>query len=231
MIANQIASKIRAGEFLPGRRLPSERELAGRLQVSRTSVREALIALELEGYVEVRVGTGVFVLASREGGGYGGETAGSTAHPLHGDIGPFELISAHLLVEPECAALATKNASEAQIAAIEAAGRAMEGSETPTAHNRAFHIAIAEATGNAALVVTVTNLWNLRDSSAIYDKLEPHFVARKVRQVAEIEHDAIIKTILARNPVAARRAMRTHFLEIRRRLREDLAGGIDIRIR
>lgn len=61
MISQQIATKIRAGDFALQSRLPSERELATSLQVSRTSVREALIALELEGYVEVRVGSGVYV--------------------------------------------------------------------------------------------------------------------------------------------------------------------------
>ena len=60
MIADQIAGRIRAGDFPRGGRLPSERELAEQLQVSRASIREALIALEIEGYVEVRVGTGVF---------------------------------------------------------------------------------------------------------------------------------------------------------------------------
>ena len=66
MIADQIVGRIRAGDFPRGSRLPSERELAEQLQVSRASIREALIALEIEGYVEVRVGSGVFVTA-REG--------------------------------------------------------------------------------------------------------------------------------------------------------------------
>ena len=66
MIADQIAGRIRAGDFPRGGRRPSERELAEQLQVSRASIREALIALEIEGYVEVRVGTGVFVTATRE---------------------------------------------------------------------------------------------------------------------------------------------------------------------
>jgi DNA-binding FadR family transcriptional regulator len=235
MIANQIASKIRAGEFRPGTRLPSERELANLLQVSRTSVREALIALEIEGYVEVRVGTGVFVTTDKEGSAAptaGTDAAAATAtvtamQPMPGDIGPFDLLVAHLLLEPECAALAAKNASAVQIAAVEAAGRAMEGSDSPTVHNRVFHIAIAEATGNAALVAAVTTLWNLRDSSVIYNKLEQHFVTRGIWQIAEVEHDEIIKAISARDPAAARRAMRVHFQEIRRRLREDFSSELE----
>ena len=61
VIANQIKDKIRGGSYRSGERLPAERELAEMLQVSRPSVREALIALEIEGWVDVRVGSGVYV--------------------------------------------------------------------------------------------------------------------------------------------------------------------------
>src|SRR3546814_14443504 len=64
MISRQIAEKIQAGEFPVGSRLPSERDLAAGLRVSRTTVREALIALELDGYVEIRIGAGVFVVGA-----------------------------------------------------------------------------------------------------------------------------------------------------------------------
>src|SRR6478672_3812135 len=60
-IADQLAELIARGEFPPGTRLPAERELAVSLGVSRTSVREAIISLEMSGLVEVRVGTGIFV--------------------------------------------------------------------------------------------------------------------------------------------------------------------------
>ncbi|HEX3063454.1 MAG TPA: GntR family transcriptional regulator, partial [Usitatibacter sp.] len=84
-IADQIAALIERGEYGPGQRLPPERDLAKQLGVSRPSVREALIALEVEGYVEVRVGSGVYVLGPRHG---------PAAHPLPADSGPFELIRA-----------------------------------------------------------------------------------------------------------------------------------------
>ena len=64
-IAGQLSTLIASGEFAPGARLPSERDLAVQLGVSRPSVREALIALEVEGKVEVRVGAGIFVAAAR----------------------------------------------------------------------------------------------------------------------------------------------------------------------
>ena len=71
-IADQIRSLIRSGEFAAGARLPPERDLAKQLGVSRPSVREALIALEVEGLVEVRIGSGIYVQApatSRAGNG------------------------------------------------------------------------------------------------------------------------------------------------------------------
>jgi DNA-binding transcriptional regulator YhcF (GntR family) len=64
-IAEQIRGLIRSGEYRPGARLPPERDLAKQLGVSRPSVREALIALEVEGLVEVRIGSGIYVHALR----------------------------------------------------------------------------------------------------------------------------------------------------------------------
>src|ERR1700675_4665580 len=111
-IADQIAALIEKGEYAAGQRLPPERDLAKQLGVSRPSVREALIALEVEGYVEVRVGSGVYVV---------GRGGGARAEPLSADSGPFELIKARWLIEAECAALAARQATKAQVRAIEEA--------------------------------------------------------------------------------------------------------------
>ena len=106
-IADQIAALIEKGEYAAGERLPPERDLAKQLGVSRPSVREALIALEVEGYVEVRVGSGVYVAGARSG----------AMEALPADSGPFELIRARWLIEAECAALAAKAATKAQVRA------------------------------------------------------------------------------------------------------------------
>src|SRR6202795_3495135 len=111
-IADQIAALIEKGEYAAGQRLPPERDLAKQLGVSRPSVREALIALEVEGYVEVRVGSGVYVV---------GRGPGARAETLPADSGPFELIKARWLIEAECAALAARQATKAQVRAIEEA--------------------------------------------------------------------------------------------------------------
>ncbi|KAJ8134059.1 hypothetical protein OY671_012727, partial [Metschnikowia pulcherrima] len=114
MIAAQIAGRIRAGDFPRGGRSPSERELAEQSQVSRASIREASIASDIEGYVEVRVGTGVFVTATREAAP--AATAAAPAAPQD-EIGPFDSLEARMSIEPECAASAAQQGSPAQIAA------------------------------------------------------------------------------------------------------------------
>src|SRR4051812_33766107 len=113
-IARQLSELIAAGEFKNGQRLPSERELAEQLGVSRPSVREALIALEIEGKVEVRVGSGVFVTEGKP-------HRLAIASTVPQGEGPFELLQARITVEGEVAALAAANPTEAEIADIEAA--------------------------------------------------------------------------------------------------------------
>jgi DNA-binding FadR family transcriptional regulator len=221
MIADQIAGRIRAGDFPPGRRLPSERELAEQLQVSRASIREALIALEIEGYVEVRVGTGVFA-ASKEGTVMAA-ASGSATNAAQGqdDIGPFDLLEARLMIEPECAGMAAQQATPAQLAAIREAHEGMSLTDSPGRHDREFHSAIAAACGNAALAATVTHLWNLTQSSSVYRRMQDYFVDTKVWAAAHAEHQRILTALLARDPIRARHAMHAHLLGILARLRED----------
>lgn len=219
MIADQIAARIRAGDFLPGERLPSERELAEQLEVSRPSIREALIALEIEGYVEVRVGTGVFVAQPKP------ETeARALAAVPYGDIGPFDLMEARILIEPECAALAAQHRSSEQMAAIDAAAAAVHGAVIPGLHDRELHFAIAEASGNQALAETVRHLWSLLDNNVVLSRLEQHFVTHEVWKVAEIEHEHMCEAIRAGDPYAARKAMKNHLVGILGRLREDFGS-------
>jgi len=213
MIADQIAGRIRAGDFPRGGRLPSERELAEQLQVSRASIREALIALEIEGYVEVRVGSGVFVTAARD-------SAAPSSAALD-EIGPFDLLEARMLIEPECAALAAQQGSDAQLAAIRKAHAGMSLTDSPGLHDREFHRAIAAACGNAALASSVAHLWDLSLASPVFSRMQDYFVNTKVWAVAHAEHQRILTAILARDPIRARHAMHAHLIGILARLRED----------
>ena len=206
-IADQIAALVESGEYKPGARLPPERNLATQLGVSRPSVREALIALEVEGYVEVRVGSGVYV--TNTGSGVGRNPA------LPADSGPFELIRARWLIESECAALAAREASGAQIRAIEDALEDMvqehvrKKNPMPLAADRLLHLRIAEASGNSALVLVVKTLWDQR-TGPLFMQLENHFTTAETWTTAIKEHSDVVNAIVKHDAKSARAAMRRH---------------------
>src|SRR5258706_1264495 len=110
-IADQLTMLITSGEFRRGERLPSERDLAVQLGVSRPSVREALIALEIQGLVEVRVGAGIFVAQAER----------PAVVPVNEGQGPFELLRARWLIEGEIAALAAREGTKGELPPIPAA--------------------------------------------------------------------------------------------------------------
>lgn len=210
-IADQIAALIERGEYAKGARLPPERDLARQLGVSRPSVREALIALEVEGHVEVRVGSGVYVR---------GGPPKVLPEPLPADSGPFELIRARWLIEGECAALAAKEASRARMRAIEEALEQMERDTKrhvlPLGADRLFHLRIAEASGNSALALVVKTLWDQR-TGPLFLRLEHHFDTPELWSVAIREHRDVIEAIERRDPAGARNAMRRHMNHAARR--------------
>jgi DNA-binding FadR family transcriptional regulator len=209
-IADQIRALIGSGEFPAGSRLPSERDLAKQLGVSRPSVREALIALEVEGLVEVRIGSGIYAL---EQAGKPITATGDSAEPVEAEAGPFELLRARYVIESECAALAAKTAKKPQVQAIEAALEQMKGeihtAQQPLGGDRLFHLRIAEATGNGALVAVVKMLWEER-TGPLYQQLEEHYDSPALWASAMAEHRAVLKAIAARDSAAARTAMQRH---------------------
>ena len=204
-IADQIAALIERGEYKPGERLPPERDLAKQLGVSRPSVREALIALEVEGYVEVRIGSGVYV--------HGPRPAARERAELPADSGPFELIKARWLIEAECAALAAKSATRAQVKAIGDALESMEAKrrkgEMPLEEDRLFHLRIAEASGNSALALVVKTLWDQR-AGPLFRRLEDHYDTPQLWGHASSEHRDIYDAIARHDAAGARATMRKH---------------------
>lgn len=213
-IAEQIERLIKRGEYKPGSRLPPERDLARQLKVSRPSVREALIALEVEGYVEVRVGSGVYVARS------GQTTDRARAAALPADSGPFELISARRLIESECAALAARHATASQLRAVRAALAAMERDRRrnvmPLGNDRRFHLTIAEASANSALALAVRTLWDQR-TGPLFLRLEHHFDTPVLWDAAIAEHEAVVGAIEKHDAAGARAAMRRHMDHAARR--------------
>jgi DNA-binding FadR family transcriptional regulator len=167
-------------------------------------VREALIALEVEGLVEVRIGSGIYVRPPGDG-------AASDAPEAM--AGPFELLRARYVIESECAALAAKSAKRVQIQAIEEAlddmDREMEAGRQPLPSDRLFHLRIAEATGNGALVHVIKLLWDER-TGELFKRLEHHYDTPALWRAAVSEHRAVLESIAAHDPDAARAAMQRH---------------------
>ena len=215
-IADQLAQLIARGEFPPGSRLPAERDLAASLGVSRTSVREAIISLEMSGLVEVRVGTGIFVTAPPEERTRIGGDAGP---------GPFELLAARKLVEGEIAALAARNATSDDAAALRQSVERLEAKvddfAAREAEDRDFHLLIAKATGNGSLELVVEGLWNQR--AELWGRLQQHFHTEELAERTIHDHAAIATAIAAHDPSAARVAMHRHLARVTR----EFQRGVD----
>jgi GntR family transcriptional regulator, uxu operon transcriptional repressor len=215
-IADQLAQLIARGEFPAGTRLPAERELAASFGVSRASVREAIISLEMNGLVDVRVGTGIFVAPQPDSVSRAGGDAGP---------GPFELLAARKLVEGEIAALAAKNATPASVAALrESVGRIeanLNEFALREAEDRDFHLLLAKATGNGSLELVVEGLWNQR--AELWGRLQQHFHTAALAERTIRDHAAIAAAIEAKNPDAARAAMHRHLARVTR----EFQRGVD----
>jgi len=219
-IADQISGLIDAGEFRPGSRLPAERELAQTLGVSRASVREAIISLEIAGMVEVRVGTGIFVTPKPATTGDARRAAGD-AGP-----GPFELLNARKLVEGEIAALAASNAGTADLDALRQSMLHMtehlDDFAVREEGDREFHLTLAKATGNSSLELVVEGLWNQR--AELWGRMQRHFHTEALARQTIRDHAAIVRAVAARDPTTARTAMHRHLSRVIREFQRGLNG-------
>ncbi|WP_298308102.1 FadR/GntR family transcriptional regulator [uncultured Erythrobacter sp.] len=200
-VAEQIAELIDEGAYRPGTRLPGERELAEKLGVSRVTIREAEIALQAIGRLEIKTGSGVYVSEKK-----------SVIGEALPNASAFEVTEARLLVESEAAALAAHNISDEAVAKL---GELIEQMRTGTPKeadeaDEQFHITIAEASNNAAMVHTIQSLWRMREDipevKATYQSVCIHDAESRTE-----EHRAVFDALRDRDPARARAAMREHF--------------------
>jgi len=206
-VAHQIEELIRGGVFEAETRLPPERVLIKQLGVSRSVLREALIVLELQGLVEIKVGAGTYVKKPAE------KAAAETGGLNFDHVGPFELLAARRLVEGEAAKLAATTATAEDIAKIEAAYRQIEEDIEPymmrhTA-DRSFHTAIAEATRNPALITIIAAFWS-RYRQLIIEQASERARRPENREAAIADHRAIFLCIKNRDGNGARAAIQAH---------------------
>jgi len=202
-VANKILELIDSGVFPPGSRLPGERDLAEKFGVSRVSVREAEISLQAQGRIEIKVGSGAYVL----------DASNRKVNGLP-KVGPFELTEARALFEAESAALAAPIITDETLKELEGYIEIMSGKKSSTMNaeeaDSAFHLAIARSTNNHAIMFVIDSMWKMRTEAAQLQKVYKNVCDRDTSH-REAEHQAILDALKNRDSSAARIAMRAHF--------------------
>jgi len=218
IVARRIARMIETNAKDSNWRIPSERELAEELEVSRPVVREAVIALEMRGIVEVRGRAGMVVLPAR-GKPINFDGIGNDAGP-----GPFELLEARMAIEASAAAMAAERATTYDIMVLEECIAQMQQETDVMLLNekgdRDFHMTIAKMTGNAIIVSIIETLWAQRDESIMWKKLHEHIHAPSVRPLWIGDHHAVVAALRMRHPDAAYKAMARHIRNVSNELLE-----------
>ncbi len=216
-IADRLVTAIALGEFVPGQRLPTERELAATLNVSRTSVREALHRLAGGGYVDIQRGRtgGAFVKAS-----WGPGSASMVRRTLVPHWADFEqLLDIRRLIESLIAGTAAMRHTPAELGAIQAAAAAYEHArasrEDSRAADRALHAAIAAATHNAYLARLSRQIG---DQVSLGFQAEPY--SARIRSRAIEQHHALVALIAGRESERAALLAVEHFSLTESALRE-----------
>ena len=208
-VADRIAADIRAGRLVPGERLPSERDLARRLEVGRASVREAIAALQVAGMLETRPGSGSFVAAG----------AAERVREAH-DASPSDLLEARAMLEPAVARLAARRGlpdeeTEALIAAMETAAEDGDLAGWNDCDRR-FHRRIAALTGNAVVLDLADRIAAVMDEP-LWQRLRDESVAVQGRTTLHLaEHRMIYEAIAEGDADAAELYATQHIRRVRR---------------
>lgn len=221
-IVEIIKKDIAEGKYREGDTLPSERDLAKHLQVSRTSVREAIIALEVAGWVEVRLGSGIYVKNVQPSAITPSLTTfqDPELRPFlmnAEEISPFSLLQARLLIEPECAALAAKNMTSEALQLIKEAyvQNVSDNIMHSTKHlgDRLFHIRIAEASGNDAYAFLLRQLM-AHQYGQLFTTLQRLYTPEDMPMRSQQEHLDILIALENKDVQAAKSAMIQHLTNV-----------------
>lgn len=201
-IADQIVALIDEGVFPPGTRLPGERELAERFNVSRVTIREAEIALQAVGVIKIKTGSGVYVADRND-----------RSDDTLPKVSALELTEARSLFESEAAALAAPVISDQTLSRLDELLAAMAtetDDEKSTEIDREFHMVIASASGNGAITHVIRTLWRLR--TELPEVRHTHeSVCHHDGMTRQDEHAAVVEALRRHDPQGARLAMRQHF--------------------
>lgn len=206
-VLDKMLQLIDGGEYPAGGRLPPERELADRFSVSRPTIREAIIALEALNRVQVKTGSGVYVLERPE-----------TGNGVDRAVSAFELTEARALIEGEAAALAATMITDEQLEELETALKEMAdesagGKLVSEVADKKFHRIISRATRNNMLASVIDNLWYVRDNSPSVRQAY-QAICQTDGQARIDEHQVILDALRNHDAAAARAAMHQHFSRI-----------------
>lgn len=206
-VRRDIFAKIETGALEPGAQLPTERELAANYDTSRAVVRRGLDALRKDGWITRNVGRGTFV-ADRPG-------QAASPGPL-ADVSPADLAIARLMVEPSIAEYAAVHATPSDLRAIEECLRKAEQAADPLEFERwdaRLHAAIAAAAHNRFLTFVIDAVDEVRQSPD-WRRSTVSASAPARREIHSRDHRLIVEALIARDPVAARKAMRRHIQKV-----------------
>lgn len=213
-IAELLARRIAEGGYKPGDKFPTERQISLELGISRSLVREAFIMLEIEGYLDVRKGSGSYVATGEK----------ISLNVPKSDFGPFELLQARQLLESSIAGFAASTITKNDIVqlreTLELERKAIEKGEEDYAADRQFHLLIAEATQNSVLVAQVEDLWDKRETSSMWARLHDRIFDLSYRAKWLDDHAEILEALRHRNSEKARQAMWQHLENVRLTLLE-----------
>ncbi|MEB5921900.1 transcriptional regulator ExuR [Franconibacter daqui] len=206
-LAAELKQCIEDGVYQVGEKLPAERFIADEKNVSRTVVREAIIMLEVEGYVEVRKGSGIHVISNQAK--Y--HNAVDEQQLEFANYGPFELLQARQLIESNIAEFAATQVTKQDIIKLmeiqEMARK--EQCFRDSEWDLQFHVQVALATQNSALAAIVEKMWTQRVHNPYWKKLHEHIDARTVDNWCD-DHDKILKALIRKDPHGAKVAMWQH---------------------
>jgi DNA-binding FadR family transcriptional regulator len=204
-VAEQISKLIKKGKIKPGMRLPPERELAKQLQVSRPTVREAMIALEIAGLVEVRVGSGIFVVDTSK------QKKKISINIVEIGHGPLELIEARKEIEGTNATLAAQRIDAKILKKMEKAiDKMVKEDMNGSKGDREFHMLLAKATGNRVLENITDYLWEQQQHSPMWIKLIDLMKEKKLHNVVLDDHRNLLDSLRRKDSEQAQKIMRNH---------------------
>lgn len=203
-IGRTLKMQIDNGTYRVGERLPAERLIAEELDVSRTVVREAIIMLELEGRVEVRKGSGIYIVEP--------PPRKARSAPVNELIaGPFEMLQARQLIESNIAEFAATQVTRndiVELMRIVERGR-IEDRYRDSEWDRQFHVQIAQATQNAVLPYLVEQMWQQRAQNPMWHRLHGRIEDKALKSWCD-DHEAILNALIRRSPQEAKRTMWQH---------------------